>query len=560
MVLLKFMLHSTSGVCRLFYITGELKMADQETELLARKACGGRRRATAMKLAPLLLGVALTIGGCASMSVHTAAKPLDSERTATELGSEQVSLLADVPFDFDKSELTPEGLKRLDDLVANLEPITLNTIFVAGHSDSIRSEEYNLHVSRLRAGVVKDYLVSKGIEPNRISIEGYGEQRPIADNKTTQGRAKNNRVDIAVIGISNERSALVPILFATNRARTGHNVPDKYFGDDESKDKPTDRLTLGRALVRVPPNHVKGHLEQPSWWQRQREKLSFGLYTAHNPTIHFSFAYPIEELTDDDFESELRQSLVESKSRSALLYVHGLANSFADAAFRTAQLAFDLQAEGFDVVPLMFSWPSDTNYSDFISFSNYTSAKDHVRSAAQRLAAFLDMVVATTGVGVVHLIGHSMGAEVLATALDQMGKANLVVTGPNGSHRPKFNQVVLAAPDIRASDFSSVILPAIESGHRVTNYASSNDKALRLSKQANAGPRAGDTDEGLMEVSGIETIDASTVNSEFSGHSFFAESVPMIRDLKELLSIGARPEARGLLPVRRRTWTYWLFP
>jgi len=534
-------------------------MTDQETELLERGACGRGRRTITMKLAALLVGGAFIIGGCANIMVLESTGKPELERPATQPATERVSLLAEVPFDFDKSELTPEGRTRLNDLVANLGNITPNTIVVTGHSGSIGSDVYNEAMSKRRAEAVKGYLVGKGIEPNRIYTEGKGETEPIADNKTTEGRAKNNRVEIAVIGRWSLSSLepgieVVPILFATNRTRTGHNVPDGYFGDDEAKDKPTDRLTLGRALVRVPPNHVKGRVEQPSWRRLVLEKMSFRMFTALNPSIHFSFAYPIEELTDDDFRSELRQSLVASKSRSALLYVHGFANSFADAAYRTAQLSFDLRAEGFDVVPLMFSWPSDANDV------NYVSAKDRVRSAAQQLAAFLDTVVATTGVGVVHLIAHSMGAEVLATALNQLGKSNLSATGRDGLYRPKFNQVILAAPDIRASDFASIILPAIESGHRVTNYASSNDKALRLAKHANAEPRAGDTGEGLMEVSGVETIDASAVNNEFLGHSFFAESVPMIRDLKELLRVGARPEARGLLPVRRRAWTYWLFP
>ena len=87
-----------------------------------------------------------------------------------------------------------------------------------------------------------------------------------------------------------------------------------------------------------------------------------------------------------------------------------------------------------------------------------------------------------------------------------------------------------------------------------------NDRRERFAKHANAGPRAGDREAGLVEVSGVETIDASAVNNEFLGHSFFAESLPMIRDLKALVGVGARPEARSLLPVRRKTWTYWQFP
>jgi outer membrane protein OmpA-like peptidoglycan-associated protein len=65
-----------------------------------------------------------------------------------------------------------------------------------GHADSVGSDEYNLQLSRLRAEAVARYLVSKGISPERISVEGYGSSRPIGKNDTEEGRSKNRRVDI----------------------------------------------------------------------------------------------------------------------------------------------------------------------------------------------------------------------------------------------------------------------------------------------------------------------------------------------------------------------------
>ena len=69
-----------------------------------------------------------------------------------------------------------------------------------GHTDSIGTEEYNQKLSVRRSEAVKAYLVSKGIEKNRVYTEGKGEKQPIADNKTAEGRAKNRRVEIEVVG------------------------------------------------------------------------------------------------------------------------------------------------------------------------------------------------------------------------------------------------------------------------------------------------------------------------------------------------------------------------
>ncbi len=114
--------------------------------------------------------------------------------------SSKVTFSADAFFDFDKSVLKPEGKAKLDDLVQKIQDIKLEVIIAVGHTDSIGSVAYNQKLSVRRAEAVKAYLVSKGIEKNRVYTEGKGKSQPIASNKTAAGRAKNRRVEIEVVG------------------------------------------------------------------------------------------------------------------------------------------------------------------------------------------------------------------------------------------------------------------------------------------------------------------------------------------------------------------------
>ena len=119
---------------------------------------------------------------------------------APQPAATKVTYAADTFFDFDKSVLKPEGKAKLDDLTGKVKDINLEVIIAVGHTDWIGTEEWNQGLSERRAAAVKAYLVSKGIEPNRVYTEGKGEKQPIADNRTAEGRAKNRRVEIEVVG------------------------------------------------------------------------------------------------------------------------------------------------------------------------------------------------------------------------------------------------------------------------------------------------------------------------------------------------------------------------
>jgi OmpA-OmpF porin, OOP family len=112
----------------------------------------------------------------------------------------KVTYAADAFFDFNKSVVKAEGKAKLDDLIGKMKDINLEVIIAVGHTDSVGGDAYNQKLSVRRSEAVKAYLVSKGIEKNRVYTEGKGEKQPVADNKTAEGRAKNRRVEIEVVG------------------------------------------------------------------------------------------------------------------------------------------------------------------------------------------------------------------------------------------------------------------------------------------------------------------------------------------------------------------------
>ena len=127
--------------------------------------------------------------------------------------SEKVTFAADALFDFDRATLRPEGRAKLDDLVSKLAGVSLEVIIAVGYTDRIGSDAYNLKLSQRRAQAVKDYLVSKGIEPNRVYTEGKGEANPVKQCADPSARGEvrnrpqliaclqpNRRVEVEVVG------------------------------------------------------------------------------------------------------------------------------------------------------------------------------------------------------------------------------------------------------------------------------------------------------------------------------------------------------------------------
>jgi outer membrane protein OmpA-like peptidoglycan-associated protein len=108
-------------------------------------------------------------------------------------------ILTNAYFDFDKYEILKTSYPSLDLIAQYLQKNSTVYILVTGHTDNIGGMDYNQKLSEQRAKSVVDYLIKKGIDENRLQYKGYGNQYPIRENETKQGRAKNRRIEMQII-------------------------------------------------------------------------------------------------------------------------------------------------------------------------------------------------------------------------------------------------------------------------------------------------------------------------------------------------------------------------
>lgn len=151
-----------------------------------------------------ILGAA--IGGAAGayignyMDKQAAEMERDLEGARIERIGEGIKITFDsgLLFDVDKSALKPRSETNLTDLARILNKYPDTNILLEGHTDATGSEEHNLELSRARAQSVANYLAGQQVNATRFTIMGYGESQPIADNETSEGRAQNRRVEVAI--------------------------------------------------------------------------------------------------------------------------------------------------------------------------------------------------------------------------------------------------------------------------------------------------------------------------------------------------------------------------
>jgi len=131
------------------------------------------------------------------VEVFRGTNPLDPRDDVPKLEAKvgKKIVLEGVTFELGSARLTPASVATLEMAFATLKDNPEIVVQISGHTDNTGSRGLNMRLSKARADAVKDYLVARGIEPSRISTAGYGPDRPIASNKTAEGRAKNRRIE-----------------------------------------------------------------------------------------------------------------------------------------------------------------------------------------------------------------------------------------------------------------------------------------------------------------------------------------------------------------------------
>jgi esterase/lipase superfamily enzyme len=322
---------------------------------------------------------------------------------------------------------------------------------------------------------------------------------------------------------------IVEVFFATDRGGTGASKPSDVFGKSRSI---LGILSFGICAVSIPRTHRVGVLEAISFWKLE----------AHpNPDKHVVLLR-VEQQDSSEFYRSVKNKVFGTASREALVFVHGYNVTFEDAARRTAQLAYDLQFEG---APIFYSWPSQGE------LPSYTVDETNAEWSEPHLARFLQELAQQVGARTVHLIAHSMGNRVLSNALRTVATEGRL-------RLPAFRHIVLTAPDIDADVMRHLASYITKTAERTTLYMCGGDKALVASRQFHGNPRAGDS---VLIMAGVDTIDASAVDTSFLGHSYFGDSRPVLADLFCLLKQDLPPAYRfGMSAVTKSTeGTYYVF-
>ncbi|WP_248724756.1 alpha/beta hydrolase [Seonamhaeicola sp. ML3] len=329
---------------------------------------------------------------------------------------------------------------------------------------------------------------------------------------------------------TSEKSEYVklPVYFATDRNKVDTKNLNEAFGVKRS------HLKYGICEISIPLNHDLGKVESPSIW-----KLEF----SEDPSKHIMIQ-DIDMLEKDKFFRSLSKDIKASKNKSTFLFVHGYNTSFSEAAKRTAQISHDLLFEG---KPVFYSWPSQA------SMFKYPRDEANIEWARYNITNFLEDYISKSGAEDIYLVAHSMGNRGLT-------KAIIELMNEKPHLRKNIKEIILAAPDIDADVFKNDIAPkmATKVQKPITLYVSSDDLALKASKVLHGNPRAGDSGERLVIVKGVETIDASGIDTSFLSHSYFADTNTIISDIFDIIKSGKRALNRERLKLMKLSGEiYW---
>ncbi|HEY2954489.1 MAG TPA: alpha/beta hydrolase [Candidatus Eisenbacteria bacterium] len=344
-------------------------------------------------------------------------------------------------------------------------------------------------------------------------------------------------------GESSEAGALT-LFYVTDRAPAGRPDPRRFFGREWGE------LAFGRAAVRIPPRERLARLARSG-----RSLRSPGT------PIKQVVLESLTPMSADSFLAEVAAAVGRSKGRRALVFVHGYNMPFERALRFTAQLERGL---GESCVAILYGWPATRSY---------LADEEAVRWSEPDLEAFLTRLADRIGAGSIDLLGYSMGTRAVMGALGSAAVTPAAgAAGVAGDPAPdrdsaaagdaaglaagaRFGQVVLAAPDLESRTFARDVPRVARAARRLTLYASSRDRALRVSRAAHGHARAGQAGRDLLLLPGLDTIDVTEVRSDLTGHGYLEE---LIGDLELLLGQDTPPDRRpGLTRATSGGRDYW---
>jgi esterase/lipase superfamily enzyme len=358
-------------------------------------------------------------------------------------------------------------------------------------------------------------------EPPAVQIDQPPPPPPPAAAADHHGQARAAPPD--------ENYAVVRVFYATDRRATGDVAPGKIYGGDRQLD---EGLHLGTLDVSIPHDHRMGHIERPTIW-----KLEFREIPGKDVSL-----LSVVPKSEREFYSELATQVQSSANKDAFVFIHGFDNTFEQAAWRTAQMSYDLQFKG---AAIMYSWPSKGKLTE------YTADEATIDWATPHLEKFLETVAVESHATTVHLIAHSMGNRALTRALTSMAAKH--IGGP-----PMFQHVFLAAPDIDVGVFRQIAATFPSIAHDVTLYASSRDEAIAASEKLHQFDRVGDSTH-ICVMPKIDTIDATAVDTGLIGHAYYGDKRSILADMFTVMQTGSPPGQRfGMHSAMLQQMTYWV--
>lgn len=316
------------------------------------------------------------------------------------------------------------------------------------------------------------------------------------------------------------------VWFGTNRAtRVLSDVSPGFSGKRGSK------VTFGYCDVWIPESHRRGEVGHPLWWRilhRVDDRLKIrGIAT----------------LPDTEYWERLQEELrkIPENERHAVVFLHGYNVSFAEAAIRSAQFGSDLG------IPLMsfFSWPSRGKTGAYIPDTASIEASEGA------IAEYLGHFASLHELSSIHVIAHSMGNRGLLRAFDRIVRDSAKHT------RARFNQIILAAPDVDRELFQQLATCYSSVARRTTLYVSERDHAVAGSRWLHQNDRVGYAPP-VTCVPGIDTVNVTGVDLSLLGHGYVAAAKEVLWDMHQLLVSDLPPNRRmGLREANQGSEKYW---